>query len=131
MDQAVEFANPKALALLRSPGWMGSRKALGAVPGASGRALWAVQGSMDDIWGSTGGSWRRPGAVLEVLEASSCGPGGPWKLRGPALGGPGGVSGRLWRVLEAVQGEDVNLRWVDWVVVMDLQFIRIFLQCGK
>ena len=33
--------------------------------------------------------------------------------------------------LEAVQGEEVNLRWVDWVVVMDLQFIRIFLQCGK
>ena len=28
--------------------------------------------------------------------------------------------------LEAVQGEEVNLRWVDWVVVMGLQLIRIF-----
>ena len=34
--------------------------------------------------------------------------------------------------LEAVQGEEVNLRWVDWAVAIGLQLITIFfLQCGK
>ena len=33
--------------------------------------------------------------------------------------------------LEAVQGEEVNLRWVDCTVAIGLQLITIFLQCGK
>ena len=84
-------------------GW-GLERLLGQSLGRR-EALRVVRGIIDGTWGSTGGSWRRPGVVLEVVEASSSGPGGPWTCRGPALGGPGSVSGRFWRVLEAVRGE--------------------------
>ena len=86
-------------------------------------------------WPASAGPGHQEGSGARAGRASPGGPGGLELAMAEGPVRPGSQRGedapQEGAELEAAQGEEVNLRWVNWTAAIGLQLITIFLQCGK